>query len=413
MFGVSHLVKSMHCAATILILGNHRNALTVARQLGKQYRVVLARADGAGRVERSRFVAETWSLPDASSDLFADALESLLQSVPDEPVLFPIGDVELFGMLRVPSVLEGRVRAVMPAPKVVAECLDKAANVDLASSLQIPQANYRKAKQLSELQEAVREVGCPCIIKSDHQLSLAFGKKAYLVNDPDELAALTGREPEPQHGLIVQALAAGLRHNVYFAADKGRLVGAMEARVLRTTIFDGSGFTVESESVPLSDALRRPTERLVEALGYHGIGNTQFLVDSHQGEISFLEISPRMGAAFAVTIPCGFDFAHAGLSLAIGDPLRPEFLPRDYPPGRRLAWSFGDLIGLIRAVRGGEISVAQAGTWLWRIVRAALRADIHATWSWQDPGPALAIASAAFGKLWQFIRPSQRAKDGR
>jgi len=394
----------MQSPAQILILGNHRNALTVARRLGKEHRLILGGAYGPGRVERSRFVAETWSLPGATSDDFATALESKLLSLPDALVLFPIGDDELFGLLRVPSVLEGRVRAVMPAPEIVAGCLDKAANVDLASRLQVPQARYRKVTRLSELQDAVREVGCPCIIKSDHQLSLAFGKKAYRIFDPDELIALVANEPEPQHGLIVQAVATGLRHNVYFAADKGRLVGAMEARVLRTNIFDGSGFTVESVSVPLSDVLRRHTERLVEALEYHGIGNTQFLVDQEQGEISFLEISPRMGAAFAVTVPCGFDFSRAGLSLAVGDPVSPEILPRDYPAGCRLAWAYGDLVGLIGAVRSREISGSQAGIWLWCIIRAAVTADIHTTWSWSDPRPALANVSASLGKLFTFAK---------
>jgi predicted ATP-grasp superfamily ATP-dependent carboligase len=395
----------MQSPVQILILGNHRNALTVARRLGRQNRVILGAADGPGRVERSRFVEEAWSLPNATSDEFPGALESRLQSLPDIPVLFPIGDDELFGLLRVPSVMEGRVSVVMPAPEVVAVCLDKAANVDLASRLQIPQARYRKVQRLSQLQDAVREVGCPCIIKSDHQLSLAFGKKAYRVGDVDELTALVASEPEPQHGLIVQAMATGLRHNVYFAAEKGRLIGAMEARVLRTTIFDGSGFTVESGSVPMNDALRQYTERLVDALGYQGIGNTQFLVDRERDEISFLEISPRMGAAFAVTVPCGFDFAQAGLSLAVGDPVSPDVLPLDYPAGCRLAWTYGDLVGLIAAVRSREISGSQAGIWLWRIIRAAVTADIHPTWSWRDPRPALANLSAPLRKLFTSARP--------
>jgi len=403
----------MRPPVTILILGNYRNALTVARRLGKQHKVVLGGTGGEGRVERSNFVAETWSLPDAKSDNFVDALESLLKSLPYAPVLFPIGDDELFALLRVPSVLEGRARAVMPTPSIVAKCLDKVANVDLASSLDIPQADYRKVKQLSELQKAIRDVGCPCIIKSDHQLSLAFGRKAYLVNDPNEMTDVIANEPEPQHGLIVQAVATGLRHNVYFAANNGRLIGAMEARVSRTNIFDGSGYTVESQSVLLSDDLRNHTERLVEALGYHGIGNTQFLVDQQQETTSFLEISPRMGAAFAVTVASGFDFAQAGLSLTLGDPVTPKFLPNDYPCGRRFAWSFGDFVGLIKAARNGEISAAQAGIWLWCVVRAAVTADIHATWSWRDPRPALANASAALGNLWQFLTQSNGVRNER
>lgn len=400
MFGLSQQANRMQFPTTILILGNHRNALSVARQLGKHHRVVLGGTDGVGRVERSRYVAETGSLPDASSEQFPAALETLLRQLPDAPVVFPIGDVELSAVLQVPGILDGNVRATMPSPDVVAKCLDKTANLDLAHRLQIPQAEYRHVEQLSELPQAVREVGCPCIIKSDHQLSLAFGKKAYHVSAPDELATIIANEAEPEHGLIVQAEATGLRHNVYFAADKGRLIGAIEARVLRTTNFDGSGFTVESESAPLSDELLHPTKQLVEALGYHGIGNTQFLVDQQGGGISFLEISPRLGAAYAVTIPCGFDFAQAALSLAVGETVDPGLLPRDYPSGRRLAWSYGDLAGLIQAIRQGDVSAAQAPGWLYRIIRSAIRADIHTTWSWRDPRPALAITTAALAKLF-------------
>jgi len=308
----------------ILILGNHRNALSVARGLGDQHRIILAPATGVGCVEKSRFVAETLPLPEASDQNFILELEAALQSMPDPPVVFPIGDNELFRLMSAPSVLNAKVRAVMPEPQVVEKCFEKSAILDLANTLNIPQAFYRKVDRLAELQEAVGEIGCPCIIKSNHQLSLAFGKKAYRVENPETLDSLISDQPEPTQGLIVQALATGLRHNVYFAANRGRLAGAMQAKVLRTNVFDGSGFTVESQSVPLRDDLKIYTERLIESLGFHGIGNTQFLIDEYLRTISFLEISPRMGAAFAVTIPCGFDFVRAGLNLAIDEPLRPE-----------------------------------------------------------------------------------------
>jgi predicted ATP-grasp superfamily ATP-dependent carboligase len=389
----------MQSRRKILILGNYRNALTVARQLGEQNKVILGGAGGAGRVERSRFIAEVWPLPDTDSDGFVAALESLLQDSTAMPILFPIGDAELHALLTVPGVRDGRVTAVMPAPEIVEACLDKAVSLSLADDLQIPQAAYRKVTQLSDLAEAVKGLGFPCIIKSDHQLSLAFGKKVCQVSDPEDLAALIDDATEPQHGLIVQAVATGLRHNVYFAAERGCLIGAMQARVTRTNVFDGSGFTVESVSVPLSDALQGYTEQLVESLQYHGIGNTQFLLDPQQGGISFLEISPRMGAAFALTAACGFDFSRAGLNLATGEPLSADILPRDYQIGRRFAWSYGDVVGLISAVRSREISTSESAKWLWHIVRSAVYADIHATWSWQDPRPALANVSAAVRKF--------------
>ena len=169
---------------------------------------------------------------------------------------------------------------------------------------------------------------------------------------------------------------------------------------------------VYNESIRLRDDLKNYTERLIESLGFHGIGNTQFLVDQQSGAISFLEISPRMGAAFAVTVPCGFDFARAGLNLAIGDPLPPEYLPANYPEGKRLVWSFGDVSGLTRATRAKEISITEAFGWLWRAIQAALTADIHTTWSWRDPKPAIANMFTLLAGAWRLVRKPIGGKGG-
>lgn len=364
---------------------------------------MLGNAGAPGHAEHSRFVSQTLALPNATEPQFAAALQAMIDEHSGPPVLFPIGDAELAGLLAVPAVQQGKIRAVMAAPETVALTLDKAAILDLASRLQVPQASFRIVGRLSELADAVRAVGCPCVIKSAHQMSLAFEQKACRISDPEQVATLIESESEPEHGLIVQATAHGVRHNVYFAANKGQLVGAMEARVTRTNIHDGSGFTVESESIPLNDDLREHTERLVAELGFHGIGNTQFLVASNYQALSFLEISPRMGAAFAVTVPCGFNFAEAGVSLACGDSPKDADLPQDYPVGIRFAWTFGDIVGLLNAVKSRQITAIQALRWLGRILRAAVTADIHATWSIKDPKPTLATAMSVIAKFWRFL----------
>ena len=392
----------------ILLLGNYRNALTVARSLGRRHRIILGGTDGAGRVEYSRFVKQTWQLPKIDHDNFAMSFESALESAANAPVIFPVGDAELYALADLPGVIDGRIKVVMPASKIVNACLDKAANLKLANDLGIPQADYRIVNNIADLQTAIEDVGCPCIIKSDHQMSLAFGKKAYHIDDPAEIIPLLRNVEETGHGFVVQKAVTGLRHNVYFAAEHGRLVGAMEARVLRTNIFDGSGFTVESMSVPLDESLKHYTEQLVGRLEYHGIGNTQFLVDRHDGGVSFLEISPRMGAAFALTVACGFNFSQAGLNLAVGDPVHSDILPTQYPAGKRFAWSYGDAAGLFTAIREAELRLPQAIGWLGHIPVTAICANIHATWSWKDPKPALINLSVVVGKFLSILGRSRK-----
>ena len=385
----------------IVILGNHRHALTVARQLADHYTIILGGAHGRGGVERSRFVSEVWDLPKLSNPLYISELEDKLANTSFEPLLFPVGDAEISTLLESPSVARGKVKVVMPQPDTARRCLDKGATINLANQLQVPQAKYRKVTSLDDVATAVRETGYPSIIKSDNQLSLAFGKKACYVYSESELAELLASASELEHGLIVQAVATGLRHNVYFAAEHGRLIGAVESRVLRTDIFDGSGFTVESESVPLNNDLHRYTAQLIRELSYHGIGHAQFLVDQNYEKVSFLEVNPRMGAAFAVTVPCGFNFARAGVNLAVGSPVAGADVPEHYPAGQRLAWSYGDFIGLLRAIRGREIGPIDTLRWIARALRSAMLSDIHSSWSLRDPKPALANLYLPLQRVWR------------
>ena len=135
---------------------------------------------------------------------------------------------------------------------------------------------------------------------------------------------------------------------------------------------------------------------------------TQFLVDA-KGDTSFLEISPRMGAAIAVTVPCGFDFPSAGVDLARGLTPDSAYLPNDYPVGITLAWSYGDLAGLIHAMQSGAIGVSESGLWLWSAFRSAITADVHTSWSWADPRPTMATFLAAARKGLAGSHPMTRS----
>ena len=84
---------------------------------------------------------------------------------------------------------------------------------------------------------------------------------------------------------MLQKFAPGERHNCHIAADRGRILAYFQQKVLRTDELDGTGIGLDGVSVPVSPALRDYCERLVEALGYHGIGCIQFMVDEKSGAV--------------------------------------------------------------------------------------------------------------------------------
>jgi predicted ATP-grasp superfamily ATP-dependent carboligase len=188
--------------------------------------------------------------------------------------------------------------------------------------------------------------------------------------------------------ILVQRYAAGGRYNVQLLAVEGRLVRRVQTLTLRTDRLDGTGYTVDAVTVTLPALVDEYCRRLMERLRYDGPGCAQFMIDRRTGRMSFLELNPRLGAAFAVAALCAVDFPRLAVQAALEPGAVDSFGP-DYAPGKRIAWTYGDLDGIIRALDAGEIGVRGALRWLGQAAASFVTADIHTTWSWRDPAPTL------------------------
>jgi hypothetical protein len=195
-------------------------------------------------------------------------------------------------------------------------------------------------------------------------------------------------------------LAPGTRHNVYFLARKGGLLGIAQMQILRTDRPDGTGLAVEGMSVAPDLALVRWTAALAHALDYTGAGCAQFMVDSSTTAVSFLEINARLGANCAAPCACGFDLPRLFVEVLLGTAI-PQGPART---GRRYAWLEGDLHGLASSLVSGHIGWRAAAAWLLRTLLAQLRAHDHIVFSWRDPLPTLATLHRWIQAAWRRAR---------
>ncbi len=67
------------------------------------------------------------------------------------------------------------------------------------------------------------------------------------------------------------------------------------------------GVFVKRYSIEPTPAIVEASKKLVQRLDYTGLGCAQFLVDKASNPKCFLEINPRLGAAFALPHACGID----------------------------------------------------------------------------------------------------------
>lgn len=387
---------------TVLVVGNYRPSLGVLRSLGRAgYRLVVGRDPEFSFVERSRYCAETWSHPPMGDpESFLAALVDFLQSRPDVSMVFPVQQWAVILLARHWDRLPASVTLVNVPRPTVETCLDKARMFALAELSGVPVEPFAAAGSLAELGQVVDAIGLPVIIRpiGSGPERLPGGKKALICPDRAAWERELPTWPAKHRQLLVQRFAPGPRHNVYFAARAGRILGRVEIVVLRTDRPDDTGFAVEGISVAPDPALDRYSAALVEALEYTGVGCLQF-VRRKQGEFHFLELNPRLGANYLIAERCGLDLARLACDIATGD-IGPHFdAILNYPAGIRYAWTLGDFLGLGQARAQREITVLEACRWGARALYCAIAAHVHLTWSVHDPRPTLYLyaLNAPFG----------------
>jgi predicted ATP-grasp superfamily ATP-dependent carboligase len=393
----------------VLLLGDYRYTLTFVRSLWRAgYRTVVAHQGGRhGYARYSRFCHAKWVHPPlaGTGEELVEALAAYLGSQPDIGVIIPLGDGETRALALHEYRLPKEVRALTPNSSITWTCLNKIAMCEMAAALEVPQAPYATANTTADLARAADSVGYPCIVKPGNPLRSVLDEKAVICHSREDLPRSLSTWPPNDHAVLVQRFAAGPRYNVQLLASDGTIVARLVTKTIRTDRLNYTGYTTESVTVAATPEMDEYTSRLIEKLRYSGYGCLQFLIDPTDHSMSFLELNPRLGAAFAVAELCGVDFPLLGVEIALGAKPDPQS-HLSYPLGKRIVWTGGDLEGILRARRAGHLSWGAAAKWLWRAAIGFVRADTHTTWRWSDPWPtlrrtAMLLAAIVFGALRQ------------
>ncbi|MCG8354098.1 MAG: hypothetical protein MI920_00865 [Kiloniellales bacterium] len=397
---------------SVLLLGNYRPSLAVARALSEAgYRVIVT-PEEFPPLRRSRFVKEIWRANVSSVDdpAYVEALQVFLKSRPDIALIVPVSQKLMTVLL--PHRERLHAPLLISAPEAVRTCIDKTRLSQIAAEAGVPVEPFVLVSGAEALIEKADALGYPCVAKSNEGREGAI--KVMVFTHPEEVRHVAALWPDSLDDLILQRFAPGLRYNRYYLAHKGRILRLLDVKILRTDRINGSGLGTEGVSIAPLTALDAPSNSLIEALDYTGIGCLQYLVDEPSGAISFLEINPRFGGHYNFAHDCGFDMTQAFLDVMQDRRLEQWSAPFDYPRGRRYAWLHGDLEGLVTSLENRLVTGRQALPWLFQAFAAGLRSDMDIFWRWDDPLPALALWSRELGPLtWRAGRQAARITLGR
>lgn len=384
--------QAISAPRTILLLGNYRPALAVARSLAAAgYGIVIGSEGDEGGCELSRFVSEVWDHPPLAdgAEAFLDSLDRFLEPRVDIEVVFPIAEEFVNLLANVEWTPPEGVALVGPGHDTVRSFADKIGTLHLAHQVGVRTLPYEVVTDHASLFTAAARIGFPITVRALGTTARLGHKKAVIAATPEELILAVPEWPQEHELLLLQRFAHGQRHNIYFAAQDGALVGVAASRILRTNDPDGSGLAVHGETIEPPADLMRDTEELVTHARYNGIGLAQFIVDPVTGDRCFLELNPRISGSHAVPDNVGVPLSAMAVDLARRvDVIAPDPYHEGWE-GVRYVWTSGAILGAKLAYLRGEISWWRALTLATQAAANALYADFDLVWAWKDPKPGI------------------------
>ncbi len=397
---------------SVLIIALSRETLTVARSLGRAgFHVIIGNSGPASVIESSRYCHEVWRHPPIEDHLMLEsALIGFLDRRPDIRFIFPIGERAPVAISSMQKILARDIILVMVQPPLLDNCLNKSAANEMAVKLDFNVPQFSEVQSIGEIQSFIDKAELPIILKPCRSTKKIVGRKAYILSTQEEFETAFREWPPDHTHLIVQQYIEGNIEGCDFVASDGKLVGYFEAESLRTDLPDGTGFSVELCSLPISPDVLSACRNLVRTYRYSGAGLMQFIRSKRNNRLYFIEINPRLSAGISQAVACGQNFPLLTLK-AFSPQFKHELEEVDesnrlYQINQKTHWLQGDIEGLL--AQRFNLSLKEKLRWLFKLLVSFVSADGHMNWTLTDPLPSIKIYWGLCLRL--FKRLSMRSK---
>ena len=374
-----------------LVMNTHITGLAVTRSLGRAGIPVLGLDDERGGLgQHSRHLAGLGLVPGPTVDggaALADHLEALGPSFSERPVLMPTNDDWVLALARHRERLEAHYRYPFAAYDVVQRALSKTELYRTCEALgvEVPQTWYLDEGRSPE--QVATEVDYPCVLKPDDSRGFygAFRAKVFVVDTP---AAFVERcAAAAAYGLTLVAQRwigtepGGFWSVASYLSPGGAPRGVFTGRKLEQWPPDfGTSCLADARWDPqIADA----GVRVLQALGYHGISEIEFVRDAATGRLLLLDVNTRAWKWVGLPVAAGVDLPLLAYRDAVGDGF-------DSGPQRDGArWTFlRDYLPLVRA-GAATVPEAQVTKAEWTALLAGTPSDlVDAVHDPDDPEPA-------------------------
>jgi predicted ATP-grasp superfamily ATP-dependent carboligase len=279
---------------------------------------------------------------------FLDYLLSLLEHT-GARVLITSSDGTLAFVREHRADIEKYVRIALAKESALEAAINKDQTLEIAGRLGLGVPKGVIVKSVSEVSEAIRDIGLPAVIKPIE--TWLWGEEqgvrliAALVTTPDEARAAVENLTQLGGATLFQQFLTGRREAISLLYAKGEFYARFAQWAKRTQPPLG-GTSVLRQSIAVPDDIGDQSERLVREIELEGYSEVEFRRD-HLGKPYLMEINPRLSASVEVAVRAGVDFPYLLYQWA-----NEERIDRveGYKAGGWMRYLEGDLLTTIQAI---------------------------------------------------------------
>ena len=389
--GQQVLAESLPAAVpAALVMNTHITGLAVTRSLGRAGVPVLGLDDERGGLgQHSRHLTGLGLVPGPTVDdgaALADHLAALGPSFAERPVLIPTNDDWVLALAKHRAQLEPHYRYTFARYDVVQRALSKSALYRACERLGVPVPRTWYLDEQTPEQVAA-DVPYPCVLKPDDSRGFytAFRAKVFVVHDADELVNRCAQAAALGLSLVAQEWVdtrpGGFWSVASYLSPGGEARGVFTGRKLEQWPPDfGTSCLADARwDAEIAEA----GVRVLQALGYSGISEIEFVEDAATGRSLLLDVNTRAWKWVGLPIAAGVDLPLLAYRDAVGEPY-------DSGPQRDgVRWTFlRDYLPLVRA-GAATVPEAQISKDEWTALLAGRPSDlVDAVHDQDDPEPA-------------------------
>lgn len=383
-------------AVLLLEDGHSPFALAAVRAFGKAgWRVGLGGPQAHSRVARSRWVRRRHHvpLPEHGLPAFVDAVNVAAQAE-GYGLVFAADDAELLALSATRNLLQ--VQVPYASHDVVLRAVDK-----LTLSVAASDAGIATPLIVAAGEATGEVLRMPVVVKPRlHWTPGGKGTTRHLpvarCTTPQQVRAVAARITDGGGEALYQQAVEGTLMAVTVVTDQNaRPLAAMHQRTTQLSLRDKSA---RAQTIAVEPRLQHAVERLLDALGWQGLANLQFLQPAG-GPAQLIDFNGRFYGSQALSLAAGLNLPVVWARAAVGLPALPA---RDAQVGVRFQALEEDLRRARCQRRGGLLAD------LVTTLSCAPR-SVHVTWSATDPAPAAATAARI---AQQVLRKQLRDQQG-